>query len=339
MTKSTNVWIGLLSLLVWGCGAEEGTSVDSAPEASVPVPGVPETVPGPTVEGTPVESETTEEEPSERTPAEPGEEAAVYDVEVEVAYTGAAEGDLIVTLFDVWPAVAPPQHFAFVPGGGFPAVATIEGVAEGTWTLVAVLDAEPKNPASQGPEDRLGLIEITVPSEGPVSVVISDEAVVEEEETTPTPQPEVEQPVPGGDLAFERFTVESNGYGPAFADLIDINDDGKLDIVVAQFGQVTGFSLPNGRVTVYLQGNSRTDWTPWEVVSESEGLIWPNDVTAEDIDGDGDLDLWVPAGFLVCGAVPLTSPCGALAWFEQNGNEWIRHDIIPNGDALFYHKP
>ena len=65
MTKSTNVWIGLLSLLVWGCGAEEGTSVDSAPEASVPVPGVPETVPGPTVEGTPVESETTEEEPSE----------------------------------------------------------------------------------------------------------------------------------------------------------------------------------------------------------------------------------------------------------------------------------
>ena len=168
--------------------------------------------------------------------------------------------------------------------------------------------------------------------------MISDEAVVEEEETTPTPQPEVEQPVPGGDLAFERFTVESNGYGPAFADLIDINDDGKLDIVVAQFGQVTGFSLPNGRVTVYLQGNSRTDWTPWEVVSESEGLIWPNDVTAEDIDGDGDLDLWVPAGFLVCGAVPLTSPCGALAWFEQNGNEWIRHDIIPNGDALFYHK-
>ena len=69
-------------------------------------------------------------------------------MEVEVAYTGAAEEDLIVTLFDVWPAVAPPQHFAFVPGGGFPAVATIEGVAEGTWTLVAVLDAEPKSSQS-----------------------------------------------------------------------------------------------------------------------------------------------------------------------------------------------
>ena len=74
------------------------------------------------------------------------------------------------------------------------------------------------------------------------------------------------------------------------------------------------------------------------VLDADDGLYFPNDLTAEDLDLDGDVDLIVPAGFFVCEFAPRIGPCGALIWLEQSDEGWQQHDIVPNGDARFYHR-
>ena len=30
-------------------------------------------------------------------------------------------------------------------------------------------------------------------------------------------------------------------------------------------------------------------------------------------------------------------PCGGLMWYEQTDNGWVRHDVVSDSNALFYH--
>ena len=41
---------------------------------------------------------------------------------------------------------------------------------------------------------------------------------------------------------------------------------------------------------------------------------------------------------ILCQINPFTGPCGALAWLENQGNEWKTHDIV-RGENVFYHHP
>jgi len=135
---------------------------------------------------------------------------------------------------------------------------------------------------------------------------------------------------------FAPHVVDDAATGPAFATVADLNGDGKLDIIVSLFGQM-GFSVPEGELRAYIQGNSVTSWTPTPLIPTSAGYHFPNEVTVQDIDDDGDSDLFVPAGFLVCDAIPLAGPCGALVWLENTPSGWLTHEIVPNGYELFFH--
>jgi len=148
-------------------------------------------------------------------------------------------------------------------------------------------------------------------------------------------EPPVAPPPEPVELAFEKLVVDAAASGPAFVEVGDVNGDGRLDMIVAAFGNVSGATLPNGTVTAYLQGEALGAWTKQPILSPADGVVWPNEPTSADLDGDGDLDVIIPAGFLVCEA--LGNPCGALLWMEQTPTGWQRHDLVPSGDARFYH--
>jgi len=151
-------------------------------------------------------------------------------------------------------------------------------------------------------------------------------------------------PNPEGYLS--RFTISDMARGPAFMSVADMNGDGKLDLIVSEFGPVGGFTIEPGALSIFYQGESLEDWTQEQVTSPEEALYWPNSVEVVDVDGDGDLDLTVGAGFLICeilgrvgpsGEMLPPGPCGGLLWYEQSDAGWLRHDIVGPDSELFYH--
>lgn len=146
-------------------------------------------------------------------------------------------------------------------------------------------------------------------------------------------QPEVElEPPPSG---WTRHVVDARATGPAFSVLGDVNEDGKVDLITGHLGLIEGSTPPPGRLTAYLQGDGVGDWSIDEVFGTDAGLNFPNDATVTDLDGDGDMDVIAPLGFLVCNL--FNNPCGGLVWFEQADGQWVRHDIVTPPTELFYH--
>jgi hypothetical protein len=135
---------------------------------------------------------------------------------------------------------------------------------------------------------------------------------------------------------FVRFTVDEDIIGPAYVSVADVTGDGQLDLVVSSFGGMT-FPLPAGQVRLYTFTGDLDSWSHTHVASQEEGIKFPNATTVADVDGDGDLDVIVPSGFLACTMGGLGADCGGLAWFEQTDAGWTRHDVVENGSALFYH--
>jgi hypothetical protein len=141
---------------------------------------------------------------------------------------------------------------------------------------------------------------------------------------------------------FNRITVDGAAAGAAWVSTGDINGDGKTDLVVSTFGTFSTaggvISLSPGAVTAYLQGDSTNCWQKVPIVTEAEKLYFPNQTTLADLDGDGDLDVVVAAGFFVCVFDSKVGNCGAVAWYENDHGNWIRHDVVPFGDDHFYHQ-
>jgi len=171
-----------------------------------------------------------------------------------------------------------------------------------------------------------------------------------DDEQTTTQEPAIVIPdgLSPGNGKFSKFVLDDQANGPAFAELHDFNGDGRLDIVSSRFGALEGPSITPGELVVYYQGDRLDRWTKTYVFTPEADIYWPNEVEVHDIDGDGDADIAVGVGFLTCGILPRTrpdgttvsaSPCGGLLWFEQSGDEWIRHDVVAPTSNLFYHRP
>ncbi|MBN1773280.1 MAG: VCBS repeat-containing protein [Deltaproteobacteria bacterium] len=139
-------------------------------------------------------------------------------------------------------------------------------------------------------------------------------------------------PVP---VTFTRHTIDGARPGPGFAAAADVDGDGALELVSTAFGSM-GMTVPNGDVRIYERGADWDDWPSTEVVGTDARVRFPNHPNVVDVDGDGDLDIILPSGFLACEAA-MAGACGALGWYEQTGGDWVRHDVVPVGNRLFYH--
>ncbi|MCA9538523.1 MAG: VCBS repeat-containing protein [Myxococcales bacterium] len=138
---------------------------------------------------------------------------------------------------------------------------------------------------------------------------------------------------------YRKVVVDAQADGPSFANVGDFDGDGRIDIIVSSFQHLDGFRLAAGKVVVFEQRDSIDQWSPAPVVLPFEwDARFPNEPLPADVDGDGDLDVVVPAGFLACPFLPGVGPCGALIWFEQTEGQWLRHEIVPVGSDLFYHR-
>ena len=144
------------------------------------------------------------------------------------------------------------------------------------------------------------------------------------------------------ELRFKRITFDANAYGPAFTYIADMNNDGKLDMLVSHFGplqeSLQTFNLPAGEISIYYQGDTLADWRREVILSRDEGLYLPQEIRVADVDGDGDLDLGVGFGFLICGILPQIDQCGGVLWFEQRApGVRAKHEVLPPTQRRFYH--
>ena len=145
---------------------------------------------------------------------------------------------------------------------------------------------------------------------------------------------------------FQRYAVDAAADGPAYVSIGDIDGDGRKDLVVSNIGPVihddtTGaITLSRARINLYRRLSDGFDcWEKTPILTDSEKFYFPGQSTLEDIDGDGDLDIFAPFGFFVCQFdSQIGGPCGALAWFENQGGSFVRHDIVPFGHDHFFHK-
>ena len=79
--------------------------------------------------------------------------------------------------------------------------------------------------------------------------------------------------VPNPDGYLTRVLIDDQASGPAFAEVQDMNGDGKLDLIVSKFGSIDNYVIEPGQITIYYQGASLEDWTQEDIVSDEEPSI------------------------------------------------------------------
>lgn len=120
--------------------------------------------------------------------------------------------------------------------------------------------------------------------------------------------------------------------GAAFSTTADLDRDGRPEILVSSFGKVAGFGPAAGGTVAIYKAKRSGGWSRTDLVVPGDGIQFPNEPTITDVDGDRLVDVIVPGGFFICGV------CGSLSWWQQRpGNKWVRHDIVPVGNPLFFH--
>ena len=103
------------------------------------------------------------------------EEAGPPRIEATVAYSGTAQGTLVVAAFASIPPMGAPMAFAQQSAPTFPTTLVLEAV-EPTQTVyvLALLDVSPASPQQPGPEDRTAWSPaVTVAAEGATTLQLT----------------------------------------------------------------------------------------------------------------------------------------------------------------------
>ena len=127
-----------------------------------------------------------------------------------------------------------------------------------------------------------------------------------------------------------QIDIAWNRDYPNGQDLIDINGDGNLDVVVAEYG---GLSQPFlGRIAWWSNDGSGN--FSFEADVETD-LVQARCVKGADMDGDGDMDL-VSAASL--GEFPNTD--GDISWYENDGSQnFTKRTITTTFDYAYWVVP
>ncbi|TYL55700.1 VCBS repeat-containing protein [Nocardioides sp. BGMRC 2183] len=140
------------------------------------------------------------------------------------------------------------------------------------------------------------------------------------------------------DQVFERIDVD-HVDGASFTVVGEVFP-GEQNIVTSGYGALSAAGTPTGggTVHVYRPGSTLADWTEIRLVEPDDGLVFPNQATIHDVDGDGDNDVITPYGyFFDTDPSRVGGPLerSGIAWWENAGVDgsghplpFERHDII-----------
>ena len=165
-----------------------------------------------------------------------------------------------------------------------------------------------------------------------VDPVDTDSADTNTPDPADTEVPDTETPdedIPDVEIEFERITVDDNPNKPAFVTVEDLDNDGHLDMIVAQYGPAL-----SGNYDIYWGTGDLNQWTKETLnIGGNNGISFPHPVKVADVNGDGIKDIVSPSGFLAC-----LVNCGNIFWLEGTGerNQWIKHEIVTNNDHFFF---
>jgi len=146
-----------------------------------------------------------------------------------------------------------------------------------------------------------------------------------------------ERSVPGREL----IDCKLNGAG--FVTVEDISGDGKKDIILSTFGLRTGNS---GEVIIYKnRGTVSTGYDNWEksyLITTDDNICFPNKIVVNDIDSDGDKDIFIPSGFFTPCPAYRNEVTWGINWYEQDPTgSWTAHTVTERDASSqtseFYH--
>lgn len=128
---------------------------------------------------------------------------------------------------------------------------------------------------------------------------------------------------------FKGEIVDLQAGKPGSISTADIDQDGLTDIVLSVYSDINPYGT--GYLTIYY--TQKNGGFVKKVIQSSQGIVFPNEVTIVDVNGNGKPDM-ILAGFFLA---PTPIKSGTLTWFEQTDKDWLRHDITSN-QPFFYHR-
>jgi len=153
----------------------------------------------------------------------------------------------------------------------------------------------------------------------------TDDGTVETDDETVVPDNDQST----GPVTFASTVIDAAPDKPAFVGAEDLDGDGYKELIVSKFAN----SGPTGAgyVDIYKMATPG-NFMAWNKTRVLENIKFPAVTSYKDIDGDGDLDIIVPGGFLAC----TPGSCGMMAWLEQTPGGWVNHTLV-SGQQRFYH--